>query len=76
MKNLIGRLGEDVKQIDNMKGELAGNPQFLTHESGIKNLNIYFRIKHKRGDEKKLYTFENSSKNNLILKEMLRNLLL
>lgn len=67
MKNLIARLGEDVKHVDG-KHDLAGNPQFLTHESGIKNLNVYFRVKHKRGDEKKLYTFENSSKNHLILK--------
>jgi hypothetical protein len=37
---------------------------------------VYFRVKHKRGDEKKLYTFENSSKNHQILKEMMRNLLI
>jgi len=51
----------------------AGNPQFLTHESGIKNLNIYFR---QSGDFKNFYTFEGSVKNTLILKEMARNLLL
>jgi hypothetical protein len=55
VKNLIARLGEDVKHSDKL--DLAGNPHFMTHESGIKNLNVYFRVKHKRGDEKKLYTF-------------------
>lgn len=72
VKNLIGRLGEEF-----VRGEgctaLAGNPQFLTHESGIKNLNVYFR---EGGSQKQLYTFENSSKNVLVLKEMLKNTLL
>jgi hypothetical protein len=49
VKNLITRLGEDSKCYENKK-QYAGNPQFLTHESGIKNLNVYFRIKHKRGE--------------------------
>lgn len=74
VKNLIGRLGEDTLRSEH--SQLAGNPQFLTHESGIKNLNVYFRFKQKRGEEKKLYTFENSTRNTLVLKEMTRNLLL
>lgn len=79
VKNLIARLGEDARmgQAAGQAGlEMAGNPHFLTHESGIKNLNVYFRVKHRRGHEKKLYTFENSAKNQQILKEMIRNLLI
>ena len=44
---------------------MAGNPQLLTHESGLKNLNIYFR---EGGEDKQFYTFENSFKNVLVLK--------
>jgi|JI9StandDraft_1071089.scaffolds.fasta_scaffold440737_1 hypothetical protein len=53
VKNLIGRLGEDFSRIEGTLA-MAGNPQFLTHESGIKNLNIYFR---EGGEGKELYTF-------------------
>lgn len=72
VKNLIGRLGEEFSRGDGFI-PMAGNPQFLTHESGIKNLNMYFR---QGGSQKQLYTFENSYKNVLVLKEMIRNTLL
>ena len=57
---------------------LAGNPLLMTHQSHIKNLNMYFRTKNKKltGTYTPLYTIENSSKNWVILKEMLRNILL
>lgn len=74
VKNLIGRLGEEVPQsMDQLPVPYAGNPQFLTHNSAIKNLNVHFRAK---GDDKQFYTFENSFKNVLILREMARNLLM
>ena len=66
VKNLIGRLGEEfTRPVDNTCLAMAGNPQFLTHESGIKNLNVYFR---EDGEDKQFYTFENSCRNTLILK--------
>ena len=51
---------------------MAGNPHFLTHESGIKNVNVYFR----EAGDKSLFTMENSFKNTLILKEMVRSMLM
>ena len=50
----------------------------MTHKSHIKNLNMYFRSRNKKvgGTDTPLYTIENSSKNWIVLKEMLRNILL
>jgi hypothetical protein len=62
VKNLQQRIAEDCSAEQHQ----AGNPLFRTHQSGIKNLNIYFRQSGK--DSQNMYTFENSVRNSLILR--------
>jgi hypothetical protein len=47
----------------------AGNPLLKSHESGLKNLNIYFRSNaSKKNQANQYYTMENSLKSLQILR--------
>ena len=79
VKNLLPRIASkiDVTASDEQIN-YSGNPYFITHQSRIKNMNMYFRVKKTKINDtpSALYTVENSSKSWIIVKEMLKNILI